>query len=481
MSFSFYWHDYETFGADPSRDWPCQFAGIRTDADLNIIGEPLEIFCKPPADYIPKPQACLVTGITPQQAWQKGLNEPEFIRRIHKELAQQDTCGVGYNSIRFDDEVTRYSLYRNFFDPYSREWQNGCSRWDIIDVVRMTYALRPEGIEWPLDDNGNPIFKLELLTKANGLAHEDAHDAVSDVKATIALAKLIKDQKPRLFDYTLKLRKKPAVLDVVRPDKPVPFVHVSSMFGAERGCLAVMVAVAAHPQNNNGVICFDLSQDPSEWMDASVEDIQRRVFTKADELEGESRLGFKTIHINKSPMVGTIKLLDDAAAERLGVDIEQCMRHYQQIQAFSPESFKRVREAMMPEAMPPRDVDQSLYGGFFDHNDKNLMTRIQQLEPQQLAGAEFAFTDNRLPDLFFRYKARHWPQLLSEAEIQRWMQHVEVKLTEASDNNPYVLDNYFADIEHLAYEHQQSESTLKLLERLQNYGEMLINGRLLGI
>ncbi|MBT3411535.1 MAG: exodeoxyribonuclease I, partial [Halieaceae bacterium] len=203
---TFYWHDYETFGADPSRDRPVQFAGLRTDADLNPIGEPLVIYSRPANDFLPHPQACLVTGITPQKALAEGLPEAEFIRLIHAELAAPGTCGVGYNSLRFDDEVSRYTLYRNFYDPYGREWQNGNSRWDIIDMVRACYALRPEGIEWPLREDGQPSFRLEALTAANGIAHEAAHDALSDVHATIAMARLIKTKQPRLYDYVLKHR-----------------------------------------------------------------------------------------------------------------------------------------------------------------------------------------------------------------------------------------------------------------------------------
>ena len=191
MSDTFYWHDYETFGVDPSRDRPVQFAGVRTDFDLNVIGEPLVIFARPANDFLPQPQACLVTGITPQLALAQGVSESEFINQIHQELARPGTCGVGYNSLRFDDEITRYTLYRNFHDAYGREWQNGNSRWDIIDMVRATYALRPEGVEWPLGEDGLPSFKLEDLTAANGIGHEAANDALSDVHATIAVARLI--------------------------------------------------------------------------------------------------------------------------------------------------------------------------------------------------------------------------------------------------------------------------------------------------
>ena len=187
---SIYWYDFETFGNNPRRDRASQFAGIRTDEDLNIIGDPLVMYCKPANDFLPNPMACLITGITPQLTLEKGIAEAEFTRRILEEFAQPGTCVAGYNSIRFDDEVTRQLLYRNFHDPYEREWKNGNSRWDIIDMVRLCAATRPEGIEWPKKEDGSNSFRLEELTKANGITHAEAHDALSDVLATIEFAQV---------------------------------------------------------------------------------------------------------------------------------------------------------------------------------------------------------------------------------------------------------------------------------------------------
>ncbi len=253
MALSFYWHDYETWGIDPRRDRAVQFAGIRTDDELNVIDKPLTVFCKPTDDMLPQPGACLVTGITPQRAQEEGVNEAEFFAMIHREMARPGTCGVGYNSIRFDDEFTRYGFYRNFFDPYAREWQNGNSRWDIIDMVRLTHALRPEGIVWPTHDDGvTTTFRLEKLTQANGIAHEVAHDALSDVYATIAMAKLIKEKQPRLFDYLLPLRDKRKVGELLNLQKMEPVLHVSSMYPAAIGCIAMVVPLAKHPTNPNG-------------------------------------------------------------------------------------------------------------------------------------------------------------------------------------------------------------------------------------
>ena len=183
VAHTFLWHDYETFGTVPRRDRPAQFAAVRTDANLNELGEPIMLFCQPAPDFLPDPQACLITGITPQQCLQQGVPEHQFAASIEQAFSVPGTIGVGYNTIRFDDEVTRFMFWRNLIDPYAREWQNLCGRWDLLDLVRTAYALRPEGIEWPIKPEGGASFKLTDLSAANGLLHEAAHDALSDVRA----------------------------------------------------------------------------------------------------------------------------------------------------------------------------------------------------------------------------------------------------------------------------------------------------------
>ncbi|MBY0572318.1 MAG: exodeoxyribonuclease I, partial [Undibacterium sp.] len=297
MTHSFLWHDYETFGAQARRDRPAQFAAIRTDADLNEIGEAINIFCQPANDFLPDPQSCLITHITPQQCLEQGIPEHEFAAQIEQALAASNTIGVGYNTIRFDDEITRFIFWRNLIDPYAREWQNGCGRWDILDMLRTCYALRPEGINWPLNEEGKVSFRLEHLTAANGLQHEAAHDALSDVRATIALAKLVKQKHAKLFDFCFSLHKKDKVANEIGlPLLGKPFLHISGMFGVERGCLAIMWPLAMHPKNKNEVIAWDLAHDPAELAGLDAETIQLRMFSKSDALpEGVQRLPVKSI------------------------------------------------------------------------------------------------------------------------------------------------------------------------------------------
>jgi exodeoxyribonuclease-1 len=432
---TFVWHDYETFGADPRRDRPAQFAAIRTDAELREIGEPVMAYCQPATDYLPDPDACLITGITPQECLAKGEPEAAFATRIERLLAEPGTIGVGYNTIRFDDEFTRHLFWRNLIDPYAREWQNGCGRWDLLDVVRATWALRPEGITWPeRPDGGGPSFRLEHLTAANGLAHEAAHDALSDVRATVALARLIRDRQPKLFDFCFALHRKDRVAQELglpcAPAHARPFVHISGMFPTERGCIAIMWPLASHPTNKNELIAWDLAHDPGELASLDVATLRQRLFTRSADLpEGVARLPVKTIHLNKSPVViGNLKVLTPAVRQRWAIDIDRQLAHaaiacdLPDMSAIWPEVFRR------PAPEGPTDVEQDLYGGFVGNADRRRLNQLRTLTPPELARARTGFDDPRLAELLLRWRARNHPDTLNADEAAHWQALREARL-----------------------------------------------------
>jgi exodeoxyribonuclease-1 len=472
---TFLWHDYETFGLSPRRDRPAQFAGIRTDAELSEVGEPVMIYCQPANDYLPDPASCLITGITPQQCLARGLPEHAFAAQIEQLLAQPGTIGVGYNTIRFDDEVTRFMFWRNLIDPYAREWQNDCGRWDLLDVVRMAYALRPEGIQWPLKEDGKPSFKLEDLARANGLLHEAAHDALSDVRATIALARLIRSAQPKLFEFCLGLHKKDRVASELglptSQQAAQPFLHVSGMFPAERGCLAVMWPLATHPTNKNELLAWDLAYDPGELALLDAATLRLRLFSKTAELpEGVQRLPLKSVHLNKSPMVvRKLQTLTPAMAAKWGVDMEAALAHAEKardlpdMSAIWPEVFSR------PEEATP-DVDEDLYGGFVGNADRRRLNQLRALSPAELAHHRTGFDDDRLAELLFRYRARNFVETLTPEELQRWEAHRAERLLEGARGARNV-DVFLADLDTLS-ETADARSEA-ILEALQDYAQSI--------
>lgn len=468
---TFYVHDYETFGQRPALDRPAQFAGVRTDLDFNLVEEPLVIYCKPADDYLPQPEAVMITGITPQHALANGVNEAEFSRQIHQAFSVPGTCILGYNNIRFDDEVSRNIFYRNFYDPYAYSWQEGNSRWDLLDVMRACYALRPEGIVWPENDDGLPSFKLEHLTKANGVEHLQAHDAMSDVYATIAMAKLVKQAQPRLFDYLYQHRSKHKINALIDIAEMTPLVHVSGMFGAARGNTSWVAPLAWHPENKNAVIMCDLAGDMSPLLELDSDTLRERLYTRRDKLQAqESAIPIKLVHINKCPVLAPAKTLLPENADRLGIDRQRCLQNLQLLRQ-NPQVREKV-VALFAQAEPfavADDVDTQLYNGFFSDADRATMKIIQQTEPQNLPALDLTFQDPRLEALLFRFRARNYPNTLNNSEQQRWLQHRREALS------PERVQDYVLQLEQFYNQYEDDKEKLALLKALFEYAKGLVS------
>ncbi|EXU75182.1 exodeoxyribonuclease I [Erwinia mallotivora] len=467
---TFLFHDYETFGQSPSLDRPAQFAAVRTDMDFNVIGEPQVFYCQPADDYLPQPEAVMITGITPQEALAKGTNEAAFTRRIHQLFTQPGTCIVGYNNVRFDDEVTRNLLYRNFYDPYGWSWQQGNSRWDLLDVMRACYALRPEGIEWPENDDGFPSFRLEHLTQANGVAHQNAHDAMSDVWATIAMAKRVKEQQPRLYDFLFSHRNKQKIMQLIDIPQMKPLVHISGMFGAFRGNTSWIAPLAWHPVNKNALITCDLAGDLTPLLELDADRLRERLYTRRDRLGDASPVPLKLVHINKCPVLAPGNTLRPQDAERLGIERQRCLDNLTLLRQH-PEIREKV-VALFAGAEPfisSDNVDAQLYDGFFSDADRTAMNIIQQTAPEHLPALDLTFNDPRIAKLLFRYRARNFPGTLDEAEQHRWLQHRRDALS------PQRVQDYLQQLEMLFTQYEGDKVKMNQLKALFEYARELVS------
>lgn len=432
---SYLWHDYESTGIDKARDRPTQFAAIRTDANLNEIDEPIDWFCQISPDVCPSPVAALLTKILPQTCEAKGFSETDFADLILGQMMQPGTCSVGFNSLKFDDEITRHLLYRNLRDPYAREWQNGNSRWDIIDLVRTTYAFRPEGINWPVGEDGAVSFRLEDLAKANNLKVDRAHDALSDVRTTIALAKLIKETHPKLFDHVLGLRDKKQVFNLIQnPSRPV-LAHVATMYGKAHLCVGLVMPIGPHPTNKNAYIVADLSGDPEKWLDQSAEQWSERLYVRNDAEDEGPKNFLRVIQANKCPAIFSSNLIKQDRERFSFFDLDEISKRWQAIFDRSDVLAKAQRAFSLSEGNRPQveDPELALYNGFTDNEDRRTLNQILLLTPDDLAQKTFRFKDTKWETLLFRYRARNWPESLGPEEKADWDQFVHVRLHENSE------------------------------------------------
>ncbi len=475
MSGSFLFYDLETFGSDPRRTRIAQFAAVRTDLELNLVDEPISFFVQPANDLLPSPVATLITGITPQHAQREGITEAEAFARIAEEMGRPETCTLGWNSLRFDDEFVRYGLFRNFHDPYEREWRGGNCRWDLLDVMRLAHALRPDGIIWPKREDGATSFKLEHLAEANGVRQGDAHEALSDVWATLGMARLFRQSQPRLWDYALKLRNKKFAATLLDTVALTPALHISQRYPASRMCAAPVLPLARHPSIDSRVIVFDLDGDAEALLRLSADEIRDRLYTPAADLpEGEQRIPLKEVHLNRSPALVAWSHLREQDFERLQMDREAAMATAERMRPFAAELAEKVRRVFGGErAHDKPDADAALYDGFIADGDKRRMAEVRGSAPELLGARDFGFKDRRLAELLFRYRARNWPETLVQAEHERWNEYRRQRLTCGSALSECTLESYGAELQELRARYTDDGARQVLLDQLEAWANEL--------
>lgn len=476
MADTFYFYDLETSGINARDARIMQFAGQRTTLDLEPIGEPDNILVKLTDDILPEPYAILVTGITPQQTLQDGISEREFCKYFIDEVATPNTTIVGFNSVRFDNEFIRFALYRNFYDPYEWSYKNGNSVWDILDVVRMTRALRPDGIEWPFASDGKPSNSLELLTAVNKLQHENAHDALSDVNATIAVARLVKNKNPKLFNYLYQLRTKQAVQQLVAAGDP--FVYTSGRYDSAFHKTSVAVMLADHPSyQNSRALVYDLRHDPTEFIGLSGAELSERAkYTKEE--NAPKRLPIKELVYNRCPAVAPLSVLTKEAQDRIELTPDIIKKH-EDILRSDPTFISRVRQVFEDKVaayqtelvINIQTVDGQLYDGFFNDNDKRKSSDVRTAKAAELVDLHPSFSDERLHKLLLLYKARQFSNILSEGEQKEWNAYRYNKFY--SKDGESKIQKYFTQLQTMATASKSDRDT-SLLEDLWLWGENIM-------
>lgn len=421
MAQSFFFYDLETSGLDARHARIMQFAGIRTDMDLNPVGEPYNILVRLADDVLPSPEALMVTGITPQQTQMDGMSEAEFATLLKDEIFTPETIVVGFNNIRFDDEFLRHLFWRTFHDPYEWSWKEGRSRWDLLDVVRMTRALRPEGIIWPVQD-GKATNRLELLTKENGIDHLKAHDALSDVEALIAVTKLIKEKQPQLFEYMFAMRDKKKIASLVNLDDKKPFVYTSGRYDGNFHKTTVGFPLTSG--KNGNVVVYDLRHDPTDFINLSTKELRDKLFAKWEDRQkdGFVALPVKEMQYNRAPAVAPLGVLEQADGwTRMGLDPDVIEKH-RNILLSAPHFAENIRGMFenRPEFKKSPHQEAQLYDGFVGDRDRLRIETVRNASERELADFHPEFVDERLAPLLLRFKARNYPSTLSEDEAQQW-------------------------------------------------------------
>ncbi len=450
----FFWYDYETWGKNPHRDRIVQFGGVRTDENLELIGDEIELKCKPQLDCPIGPGAVNVHGILPMDAHKYGFAEGEFAKRIHDELSRAGTCSVAYNGMSFDHELTRVLFYRNLRDPYRWSWDNGNSSWDTIDLVRAAFLLFPEALKhWPKRENGRVSFKLEDLSIANLEPGEilDHHSAIGDSIYTWKLSKRIHQGARPLWDHALSLRKKENVKSIM--DSGETILHVVWRIPTDRSCSTLLSSLGALGQYEKEIHAFDLFYDPTPLLKPYSQ------WTQDDKsLAARALLSVK---INKSPFVArwselthllSTDLSQSKILERMHLKESQVQERHAVLNEYrtSNSSNPFVQYIQSKEVHKKNqfssfqaDPDEAIYDGFISDPDRKLMNEVLR------QGAEFNLEsvqsdDSRVEPLIFRYLARNFPEIRDGYGKERWLAYCRSRQLEHIEKREVNADQIFS-------------------------------------
>jgi exodeoxyribonuclease-1 len=475
MKETFFFYDLETTSFSPREGRIVQFGGQRTDLELKPIGDPVNIIIKLTEDIVPDPEAVFVTGITPQQTVRDGVTEEEFLKTFNSSVNIPGTTFVGFNNIRFDDEFMRFTQYRNLYEPYVWQWDQGRSRWDLLDLVRMTRALRPEGIKWPVDETGKATNRLELIASLNKLRHSKAHDALSDVEATIDVARLIKAKQPKLFNFLYELRDKKKVSALVNKEKI--FVYTSGKYPSEFEKTTVVQVIADHP-NRQGALVYDLRHDPAEYKDMNPKQLAAAwKYSKKDKTQ---RLPVKTLLFNRCPAIAPLSVLDETNKKSIKISMEEIKKNLTSLKNM-PDFPAKVIEALNildvereHEFAKKGDdfVDAKLYDGFFNDINSNAIHKIHEASPDQINELIVPLGDERLDQLLPLFIARNYPQVMNDEQRAEWEAYRKKFLLGGGQNSR--LAKFFKRLEELSSSAPLSEKRKYMLEELQLWGESIM-------
>ena len=434
-------YDYETFSSSV-KGAVSQFAAIRTDSRFRIL-EKTDIFCQCAQDTLIEPEACFITGITPVDTL-SGMTEYEFAHYINELfLAKKNTYIVGYNNNFFDDEVTRNMLYRNGVDPYAWAWKGFNKRLDVLPLVRLVAALRPGVLVIPevddVDDSGRVVgkkvsFKLEHLSAANGIVHENAHNALSDVEALIAILDIISTKAPDLFTAYLNNSDKKAVTSFVQSNDTFGFSH----FRFGRKSLYAAPARLMGEIKDGKYLSWDLRVSPEPYLASSDDELRAMLsMTRSERVEAgfPETHGFLTFKVNGLPALFDKELLTNEIRQKLGFD-DGALAANEQMLADNDAFINRMTAIYRDTqyAPIPDDTDLNLYcsdnGGFFTQEESLWITEFRRASSWAERLAFWATLDecSRLKLIFFRVIGRNSPESFYGEFKEAWEMYVSARL-----------------------------------------------------
>ncbi len=456
-------YDFETCSSNVSYGQIIQAAAVLVNDNFQELDR-YEGRCKLSPGIIPEAMALIVNKTTPKILKETNLSHYKMIRQMMEKFNQwKNSIFIGYNSINFDEEFLRRTLFKNLDYPYLTV-TNGNERADLFSLTRAAYLYYPGCIKTEISDKNNPVFKLDKLAPINGIQHNDAHSAISDVLATVEIAKLLSKSAPNVWKASLMTTNKDKTLKIIKNE----LTFCTDFFYYGKSIPFVLTYVCEHPQWGYPM-CFDLKSDPKNYFSLSLKDLRK-------ELKKTPKV-IRTIKHKKHPIIMNASYgINFDVYKKIGLE-ELCQRA--KLIKENKEFSKKVSEILNEEAMEKHDFDsqeevyaeESIYKKFTTKEDNAIMPIFHKAEWEEKFLVLQKFKDERLRYFGKKILYEESPESLPKDEYRSMHKEISARVLSTNKEKWNTIPRTYAEIDALRNKFKDDKEKLELLDQINLYIE----------
>ena len=456
-------YDFETCSSNVSYGQIIQAAAVLVNDSFQELDR-YEGRCKLSPGVVPEAMALLVNKTTPRMLKETNLSHYQMVRQMTDKFKEwKNSIFIGYNSINFDEEFLRRTLFKNLEYPYLTN-TNGNERGDLFSLARACHLYYPGSIKTPISDKNNPIFKLEQLAPMNDIQHDHAHSAMGDVIATIEIAKLLNKKAPNVWKASLMTTNKDKSFQLIKNEE----LFCTDFFYYGKSVPFVLTYVCQHPQWGYPM-CFDLKSDPNYYFSLSIHELKKELNKKPKVIR---TIKHKKHPIIMNPSYGT----NFDNYKQLGI---KKLKQRAKLIRSNNEFAKKVASILDTEAQEKQDLDsqldiypeESIYKKFSTDYDNKIMVEFHKADWKNKFSVLQKFKDERMQYFGKKILYEESPESLPKNEYNSIHKEIAARILSTNDENWNTVPRTYSEIDTLRNKFREDKIKLEALDEINLYIE----------